>query len=90
MIDKATQTLISLILDPIVEEISDEYSYGFRKHRSAHDAITRVQYLCDKIYSPKYVLDVDIENCFDTLSHSFINKSLEPILCPIGRSFIKK
>jgi RNA-directed DNA polymerase len=90
MVDRATQTLISLVLDPVVEEISDKFSYGFRKHKSAHDAISRVRYLCDKIYSPKFVLDVDIENCFDTLSHYFINKNLEPILCPIGKRFIKK
>jgi RNA-directed DNA polymerase len=51
MIDKATQTLISLLLDPISEELSDRYSYGFRKHKSPHDAVARVRYLCDKHYS---------------------------------------
>jgi RNA-directed DNA polymerase len=89
-IDRATQTLISLTLDPVVEEMSDKYSYGFRKHKSTQDAVTRVRYLSDKSYSSKFILDVDIENCFDTLSHEFINKSLKPILCNVGRSFIKK
>jgi RNA-directed DNA polymerase len=48
MNDKATQTLISLVLDPVAEELSDEYSYGFRKHKSTHDAVARVRYLTDK------------------------------------------
>jgi RNA-directed DNA polymerase len=49
--DRATQTLISLILDPVAEELSDHYSYGFRKNKSAHDAVARVRYLTDKRYS---------------------------------------
>jgi RNA-directed DNA polymerase len=88
--DRALQTLVALVLDPVVEEISDKYSYGFRKFRSAIDAISRVRFLSDKIYSPKFILDVDIANCFDTLSHDFINKKLEPILCSMGKGFIKK
>jgi len=89
MIDRATQTLISLILDPVVEEISDRYSYGFRKHKSAHDASARVRFLIDKRNSSKYILNVDIENCFDTMSHEFIMKKLDPILCGIGKTFIE-
>jgi RNA-directed DNA polymerase len=42
MLDRALQTLIVLALDPIVEERSDKYSYGSRKHRSTHDAIHRL------------------------------------------------
>jgi len=35
----------------------------------------------DKPSSPKYILDIDIENCFDTIPHEFINKELRFILC---------
>jgi RNA-directed DNA polymerase len=70
--------------------MSDKYSYGFRKYKSTHDAVARVRYLSDKSYSSKFILDVDIENCFDTLSHEFINKKLDPILCSVGKLFIKK
>jgi RNA-directed DNA polymerase len=89
-IDRATQALILLVLDPIVEETSDRYSYGFRKYRSTHDAVTRVRSLTDKIHSSKFILDVEIEDCFDTMSHEFINKKLEPMLCNVGKLFIKK
>jgi RNA-directed DNA polymerase len=90
MIDRATQTLISLIFDPVVEEISNRYSYAFKKHKSAYDAINRVRFLIDKRSSPKFVLDVDIKKCFDTMSHEFIMKELDPILCSIGKIFIKR
>jgi RNA-directed DNA polymerase len=53
MEDRAIQTLISLVLDPIAEELSDQHSYGFRKHKSAHDAVSRVRFLVDKSYSPE-------------------------------------
>jgi RNA-directed DNA polymerase len=89
MLDRALQVLIVLSIDPIVEEISDRHSYGFRKHRSAHDAVNRVRSLLDKQTSPKYILDVDIENCFDTISHDFILNELKFILCSPGRTFIK-
>jgi RNA-directed DNA polymerase len=90
MEDRAVQTLISLVLDPVCEELSDQYSYGFRKHKSVHDAVSRVRFITDKSYSPEWVLDVDIENCFDTLSHDFINEKVKPILFNIGRNFIKR
>jgi RNA-directed DNA polymerase len=90
MIDKATQTLISLVLDPVAEELSDKYSYGLRKNKSAHDAVARVRYLSDKWYSPIWVLDLDIKNCFDTLSHDFIIQTIKPILPKISKSFIEK
>jgi RNA-directed DNA polymerase len=88
--DRALQTLISLLLDPVCEELSDKFSYGFRKHKSAHDAVSRVRFLCNKSYSPEWVLDVDIKNCFDNLSHEFIMKELKPILFGTGKSSIKK
>lgn len=39
MIDRALQALVFLCLDPLVEEKSDLYSFGFRKFRGTHDAV---------------------------------------------------
>ena len=39
MIDRSLQALVLLCLDPIVEEISDTYSFGFRKYRASSNAI---------------------------------------------------
>jgi RNA-directed DNA polymerase len=72
MIDRALQATYHLAIDPVVEANSDRYSYGFRKGRSAQDAIVRVRTLLDKPSSPRYVLDGDIEKCFDKISHRFL------------------
>lgn len=37
IIDRAVQALYHIAVDPIVEEQSDEHSYGFRKYRSPGD-----------------------------------------------------
>jgi len=53
MEDRVVQTLISLVLDPVCEELSGQYSYGFRKHKSVHDAVSRVRFIGKKSYSPE-------------------------------------
>jgi RNA-directed DNA polymerase len=88
--DRALQALVLLAFDPIIEEKSDPFSYGARKFRSPHDAINRLRSILNKPNSPKFVLDVDIEKCFDNLSHEFIESEIEPILCTVGKNYIKK
>lgn len=74
MIDRSLQALVLLCLDPIVEEMSDSYSFGFRKYRSTGNAIQRIRTILDKPTGPKWIWDVDIEKCFDRISHEFIEK----------------
>jgi RNA-directed DNA polymerase len=38
--DRSVQTLYSMSIEPIAEELSDIRSYGYRRHRSVHDNIT--------------------------------------------------
>lgn len=52
MIDRAVQAIYHLGLDP-VEVQSDPNSYGFRKNRSTHDAITAIRSLLDKKTHPR-------------------------------------
>lgn len=72
MKDRAIQALIALAIDPLVEESSDRNSFGFRKSRSAEDAICRIRYLLDKTWSPRWILVAGIENCFDHITHEAI------------------
>lgn len=65
MIDRAMQALYHLGVDPAVEIESDPNSYGFRKYRSTHVAITAIRSLLDKDYSPRWILEADITKCFD-------------------------
>jgi RNA-directed DNA polymerase len=66
MLDRAHQALVKLALEPEWEARFEPNSYGFRPGRSAHDAIAALfQATCLK---PKYVLDADIEGCFDNIA----------------------
>jgi RNA-directed DNA polymerase len=65
--DRARQALVLLVLEPEWEAKFEPNSYGFRPGRSCHDAIDA---LFKSIYrKPKYVLDADIAQCFDRISH---------------------
>ncbi len=70
--DRAMQALYLLALDPISETGADPNSYGFRKHRSTHDALSQVFRLLSTKQSATWVLDADIKGCFDHISHEWI------------------
>jgi len=72
LIDRAVQALYHSAIDPVVECHSDPNSYGFRKYRSAHDAINYLRTRLDKAFSPEWILETDIEKCFDNISHQFL------------------
>jgi len=90
MIDRGLQALTLLCFDPVVEEMSDTHSYGFRRYRSTSDAIQRIRTLLDKKSGPRYIWDVDIEKCFDNISHEFLEKEIEPMICPKAYEYILK
>jgi RNA-directed DNA polymerase len=72
LIDRTVQAVYHLAIDPVVETKSDKNSFGFRKHRSTHDAITALRNLLDKKAHPHWILDVDIAKCFDKINHKFL------------------
>lgn len=90
MIDRALQALILLCLDPIVEEMSDTYSFGFRIFRPPSDAIQRIRTILDKPRSPKWLWDVDVSKCFDKISHEFLEKELKMLLYARGNEYTSK
>ena len=66
--DRVAQAALKLVLEPIFEADFRPCSYGFRPGRRAWDAIAEVHYLASRSY--EWVLDADIEACFDNISHS--------------------
>jgi RNA-directed DNA polymerase len=73
--NRAEQSLIKLVLEPEWEARFETNSYGFRPGRSCHDAIEAI-YLSIKS-KPKYVLDADIEKCFDKICHEELLKKIK-------------
>jgi RNA-directed DNA polymerase len=76
--DKILQRAVVMLLDPIYEQDFLDCSYGFRRGRSAHDALNCFR---DQTMScrPKgvTVLEVDIRKFFENLDHSFLRQFLQ-------------
>ena len=72
MKDRAMQALYLQSLDPISETTADGFSYGFRRMRSCWDAREHIHQIFAKKRSAQWVLDADIEKCFDQLSHTWL------------------
>ena len=66
--DRVVQAALKLVLEPIFETDFLPVSYGFRPKRRAHDAIAEIHHFGTRGY--RWVLDADIEACFDSISHS--------------------
>ena len=68
VIDRMVQQAIQQVLTPIYEPTFSDTSYGFRPRRSAHDALKKCKEYADEGYT--YVVDMDLEKFFDTVSQS--------------------
>ena len=66
--DRVVQASLKLVLEPIFEQDFQSCSYGFRPKRRAHDAIAEIRHFGDRSY--EWVVEGDIEACFDSISHS--------------------
>lgn len=76
--DRAWQCLAKYALEPAHEATFHAHSYGFRTGRSAHDAqrliYNNLRSSCNGIN--KRVIELDIEKCFDRISHNTIMDNL--------------
>jgi len=62
--------------DPIAETAADLHSYGFRKSRSAWDAIGAVFNALRLKGSAKWILEADIKGCFDHIDHDWLIENI--------------
>ena len=78
--DRLVQMALKLVLEPIFEADFAPTSYGFRRSRSTHDALARIQ----KSLHPTrfgasqvtFVIEGDIKGCFDAIDHHVLMKSV--------------
>ena len=71
--DRVAQTAVTLVLEPILEPVFHEDSYGYRPGKSAHDAIAITRERCWKY---DWVLEYDIRGLFDHINHEKLLKAL--------------
>lgn len=89
MLDRAMQEVYRASLDPIVEETSDPNSYGFRKYRGCSEAIAKLAGCLNRDFSAAWVLDADIEKCFDTMNHEWLIKNTPIVHKQVLESWLK-
>lgn len=85
MKDRAMQALHLLALEPVSETLADSNSYGFRSYRCAADAMKQCRTALSQRASAQWILEADIEGCFDHIRHSWL---LEHI--PMDRAVLGK
>jgi RNA-directed DNA polymerase len=70
--DRVVQMALKLVIEPIFETGFYPSSYGYRPGRRAQDAITEIVHFQHAPSNYEWVVEADIEACFDQLSHSLI------------------
>lgn len=74
--DKVLQRGVLMLLEPIYEQVFYDFSYGFRPHRSAHDALDALNEQLWAMRGGGWVFDVDIQAFFDNLDHEQLRNML--------------
>ncbi|MGI0133770.1 MAG: reverse transcriptase domain-containing protein, partial [Candidatus Micrarchaeaceae archaeon] len=67
--DRVAQQVVKMYLEPIVEPKFHPDSYGYRPHRSQHDALAQARARCWKY---DWVLEIDIRGFFDNIDHKLM------------------
>ncbi|MCP3681905.1 MAG: group II intron reverse transcriptase/maturase [bacterium] len=72
--DRIAQTVVKSRLEPRIDPLFHEDSYGYRPGRSAIKAIEQTRRRCWKY---DWVIDLDIKGFFDNLDHDLIMKAVK-------------
>ena len=70
--DRIAQAAVKRYLEPQVEPLFYEDSYGYRPGRPALDAVAKARQRC---WRDNWVLDLDISKFFDTLDHILVMRA---------------
>ena len=68
--DRVVQAALKLVLEPIFEADFQPCSHGFRPRHRAQDAIAEIHQLTTPPRNYTWVVDADIEACFDAIDHT--------------------
>lgn len=71
--DRVAQTAVKLLLEPQIDPMFHQNSYGYRPGRSAHDAIAMVR---RRSWDYDWVVEFDIKGRFDNIDHDLLMRAL--------------
>ncbi len=69
--DRVAQMIARMYVEPVVEPMFCEDSYGYRPNKSALDAIAMTKEQCWKY---DYVIELDVKGLFDNIDHELLMK----------------
>lgn len=70
VLDRLVQQAIAQVLEPILDPMFSDSSYGFRPGRGAHDALRAARAYVAEGY--RIVVDLDLETFFDSINHDVL------------------
>lgn len=71
--DRVAQTVVKMVLEPLVEPKFHPDSYGYRPGKSALDAVGVARKRC---WDADWVIDLDIKSFFDSIPHDLIERAV--------------
>lgn len=75
--DKVVQVLTARILEALFEPLFHRHSYGFRRGKSAHQAIARLYEVIETRSAQAVVVEIDIEKFFNSIEQDRLLEILE-------------
>ena len=76
--DRAVQTGVKMLLEPIYEGLFHPFSYGFRPGRSTHQALGQTMHFLNHFSGRwHWTIEGDIEKCFDHVNQAILLKLLK-------------
>lgn len=72
--DRIAQEVVKAYLEPRLEKEFMPNSYGYRPHKSAHQALENVR---NNVRQYAWVIDMDIKSFFDEVNHELLMKAIE-------------
>ncbi len=69
--DKIVQRAVAMLLEQIYEREFHDFSYGFRRGRSPHDALQELREQCYQT-NTTWIIDADVSGFFDAIDHQHL------------------
>jgi retron-type reverse transcriptase len=82
--DRVAQTVVKMVLEPLVEPKFHPDSYGYRPGKSALDAVGMARQRC---WDADWVIDLDIKAFFDSIPHDLVERAVAPSKESLGKAF---
>ena len=73
LLDRIAQQVVKAHLEPIVEPLFVNSSFGYRPSRNSHQAVAQAT---QSAFRHSFVIDLDIKSFFDTIDHELLMKAV--------------